>query len=123
MSTQETVNDQPQTAAQAKVLPPRRALGRGLETLLPSRPAREPETSPVRPATDPGKAFEIPLDLIDRNPFQTRTTFDEEKLGELAQSIAATGVVQPIVVRPLAHGRYQLIMGERRLLASRDDHR
>jgi ParB family chromosome partitioning protein len=57
--------------------------------------------------------------LIDRNPFQTRTTFDEEKLMELAQSIAATGVVQPIVVRQLTPGRYQLIMGERRLLASR----
>jgi ParB family chromosome partitioning protein len=63
--------------------------------------------------------LEIPLGQIDRNPFQTRTGIDEAKLNELAQSIAATGVVQPIVVKQLAGGRYQLITGERRLLASR----
>jgi ParB family chromosome partitioning protein len=90
----------------------RRALGKGLETLLPPRPA---------PATaDPGgKPLEIPLGQIDRNPFQTRTSFDESKLDELAASIAASGVVQPIVVKALSAGRYQLIMGERRLLASK----
>jgi ParB family chromosome partitioning protein len=65
-----------------------------------------------------GKPLEIALDRIDRNPNQTRSNFDEEKLGELAQSIAATGVVQPVVVRELAGGRYQLIMGERRWRAS-----
>ena len=55
---------------------------------------------------------------IDRNPFQTRSRFDEVQLAELAASITATGVVQPIVVRPLPHGRFQLIAGERRWLAS-----
>jgi ParB family chromosome partitioning protein len=65
-----------------------------------------------------GKPLEIALDRIDRNPNQTRSNFDAEKLGELAQSIAATGVVQPVVVRELAGGRYQLIMGERRWRAS-----
>ena len=98
--------------------PKRRALGRGLEALLPSRPATPP------PATAPveanGKPLEIQVELIDRNPFQTRKTFDPAKLTELAQSIAATGVVQPITVRPLAAGRYQLINGERRLLASKE---
>src|SRR6202042_2686494 len=66
-----------------------------------------------------GKPLEIPLDQIDRNPYQTRSQFDEAKLSELAQSIAATGVVQPIVVKPLSGGRYQLITGERRWLASK----
>jgi ParB family transcriptional regulator, chromosome partitioning protein len=99
--------------------PKRRALGKGLESLLPSRPA--PATVPVIAAVaEPtGKPLEIPLDHIERNPFQTRTRFDEAQLTELTQSIAASGVVQPIVVRPLSEGRYQLITGERRWLASR----
>jgi ParB family chromosome partitioning protein len=99
--------------------PKRRALGKGLESLLPSRPA--PATVPVITAVaEPtGKPLEIPLDQIERNPFQTRTRFDEAQLTELTQSIAASGVVQPIVVRPLGEGKYQLITGERRWLASR----
>ena len=99
--------------------PKRRALGRGLEALLPSRPATPPPAPAAAPAEITGKPLEILLELIERNPFQTRTSFDPEKLTELAQSIAATGVVQPIIVRPLEGGRYQLINGERRLLASR----
>jgi len=97
----------------AYVDPKRRsALGKGIESLLGPRPqaAAAPEST--------GKPLEIALDRIDRNPNQTRTAFDEEKLAELAQSIAATGVVQPIVVRELPGGRYQLIMGERRWRAS-----
>jgi ParB family transcriptional regulator, chromosome partitioning protein len=66
-----------------------------------------------------GKPLEIVLDHIERNPFQTRTQFDEAKLAELAQSIEASGVVQPIVVKALGENRYQLITGERRWLASR----
>jgi ParB family chromosome partitioning protein len=99
--------------------PKRRALGKGLESLLPSRPA--PATVPAITAVAEltGKPLEIPLDHIERNPFQTRTRFDEAKLTELTQSIAASGVVQPIVVRPLSEGKYQLITGERRWLASR----
>ena len=92
----------------------RKALGRGLESLLPARTAAAP---PVETAT--GKPLEIPLNFIERNPFQTRTQFDQAKLTELAHSIAATGVVQPIVVRALDGGRFQLVTGERRLLASR----
>jgi ParB family transcriptional regulator, chromosome partitioning protein len=99
--------------------PKRRALGKGLESLLPSRPT--PATVPVITAVaEPtGRPLEIPLDHIERNPFQTRTRFDEAQLTELTQSIAASGVVQPIVVRPLSGGKYQLITGERRWLASR----
>jgi ParB family transcriptional regulator, chromosome partitioning protein len=102
--------------------PKRRALGKGLESLLPSRPATPPP-APVTHVESAGKPLEIPLDQIDRNPYQTRTRFDEAALTELAQSITASGVVQPIVVRPLSPNsvppRYQLITGERRWLASR----
>jgi ParB family chromosome partitioning protein len=92
--------------------PRRPALGKGIESLLGPRP----QAAPVADAT--GKPLEIALDRIDRNPHQTRTAFDEAKLAELAQSIAATGVVQPVVVREIPGGRYQLIMGERRWRAS-----
>jgi ParB family chromosome partitioning protein len=98
----------------------RKALGRGLETLLPAArgiqaaiptqatPPHQPEADTVR---------DIPVELIDRNPYQTRTRFDETALNELAESIKASGVVQPITVRPFA-SRFQLVTGERRWLAS-----
>ncbi len=60
---------------------------------------------------------EVDIDLIDPNPFQPRTRFREEGLEELAQSIRSTGVIQPIVVRPVA-ARFQLIAGERRWRAA-----
>ena len=101
----------------------RRALGKGLESLLPS--VRAVAAEPVAVAAAPpeivwGRPLEIALDMIDRNPLQTRTQFDPVKLAELAKSIAATGVVQPVVVKAMPNGRYQLIMGERRWLASFD---
>ena len=93
----------------------RRALGKGLDSLLP-------RVHPVAPApaveTEGGKPREIPVGQIDRNPFQTRSHVDEEQLSELAASITANGVVQPVLVRPLANGRFQLIAGERRWRAS-----
>ena len=101
----------------------RKALGRGLEALLPARPAPVPAIAAVAesPSAEPnGQPLEIPVDRIDRNPYQTRTRFDEVQLAELTASVAATGVIQPIVVRPLRDGRYQLITGERRLMASRN---
>lgn len=62
----------------------------------------------------------IPLDAIDKNPYQTRILFEEDALQDLAYSIKATGVVQPVVVRPAEEeGRYILVLGERRLRASR----
>jgi ParB family transcriptional regulator, chromosome partitioning protein len=103
----------------------RRALGKGLEALLPHRTAPQPvqiNAAAADAATTPsanGTPLELAVDLIDRNPFQTRSQFDEAALEELMTSIAATGVVQPILVRPIADGRYQLIAGERRLMASR----
>lgn len=96
--------------------PKRRALGKGLESLLPRVNAvAEPAATEHAEA---GRPREIPVGEIERSPFQTRTRFDEAQLAELAASIAATGVVQPIVVRPLPHGHFQLIAGERRWLAS-----
>jgi ParB family chromosome partitioning protein len=96
----------------------RRALGKGLESLLPRvspSPVKEMVSEPV---PESGKPREIPVDMIDKNPFQTRSHFDEQQLAELAASIAATGVVQPVLLRPLPNGRFQLIAGERRWLAS-----
>jgi ParB family chromosome partitioning protein len=63
--------------------------------------------------------IEIPLDLIDENPYQTRRTFDESALSELAESIKASGLAQPVVVRTGADGRYLLVLGERRCRASK----
>jgi ParB family transcriptional regulator, chromosome partitioning protein len=96
----------------------RRALGKGLESLLPSRAAAPPAPLPQAEVVETGKPREIPLHHIERNPFQTRKRFDDQQLMELGTSIAATGVVQPILVRPLPGDRYQLIAGERRWLAS-----
>jgi ParB family chromosome partitioning protein len=93
----------------------RRALGKGLDSLLPRA------TTPAAPAAaepEGGRPREIALDQIDRNPFQTRSHVNEEQLAELASSISANGVVQPVLVRPLANGRFQLIAGERRWRAS-----
>ena len=99
------------------IAPPgsRKALGRGLESLLPAtRPAE-----PTGPSNQHSQTIrDLPVSEIDPNPYQTRTTFDEQALNELAASILVNGIVQPIVVRP-ANGRYQLIAGERRWRASK----
>jgi ParB family transcriptional regulator, chromosome partitioning protein len=94
----------------------RRALGRGLDSLLPGRTA----TAAVpMPAPSVGGAQEIAVDLIDPNPYQTRRHMSEESLNELADSIRSSGVVQPVVLRPGPNGRFQLVAGERRWLASK----
>jgi len=98
----------------------RKALGRGLETLLPA--ARGVHSAIPTQATQTQQTAgesvrEIPVELIDRNPYQTRTQFDETALNELAASIKVSGVVQPVTVRPFDL-RFQLVTGERRWLAS-----
>ena len=112
-----------QTATEAPTNTKRRALGKGLESLLPrvqavAEPPVQPSPAAQASAAETGKPREIPVTEIDRSPYQTRSHFDEVQLAELAASIEATGVVQPIVVRPIAGGRFQLIAGERRWLAS-----
>lgn len=82
-------------------------LGKGLDALM------------TKTDDDDRVAFkEIPLGKIQPNPKQPRRDFDEDELDELAESIRAFGVLQPVVVRPLKAGTYELIMGERRLRAS-----
>ena len=100
--------------------PKRRALGKGLDSLLPRTPAPSPSSAPGTTPAEPegGRPREIPIGQIDPNPFQTRSKIYEAELAELAASITANGVVQPILVRPLANGRFQLIAGERRWRAS-----
>ena len=99
----------------------RKALGRGLDSLLPNRPVAPPQSSVATmppQGQGPGPA-EIAIELIDPNPYQTRRHIREESLNELAESIRASGVVQPVVLRPLQGGRFQLVAGERRWLASK----
>jgi ParB family transcriptional regulator, chromosome partitioning protein len=95
----------------------RKALGRGLDSLLPSRPAVTPIAMPAAQAA--GNPQEIPIENIDANPYQTRRRINEQALQELAESIRASGVVQPVVLRSIANGRFQLVAGERRWLASK----
>jgi ParB family chromosome partitioning protein len=95
------------------ILDKRKALGRGLDSLLPGR------TAAAVAAPGAANAQEIALDLIDSNPYQTRSRIKEESLNELADSIRSSGVVQPVVLRPSANGRFQLVAGERRWLASK----
>jgi ParB family transcriptional regulator, chromosome partitioning protein len=92
----------------------RKVLGRGLEALIPSSGA-----ATAQPEAPRGGAIELPVDEIVANPYQPRVHFDDEAIQELAASIRATGVLQPVLVRrnPAAGG-YQLVAGERRLRAS-----
>jgi len=124
MSTQED------TAARGAAAP-RRKLGKGLGALLGEARREEPlvrngqdqasgaaeaDTSVAEPRKN-GLAL-LPVSLIEPHPEQPRRRFDEEALAELAQSIASRGVIQPIIVRPLSNGRYQLVAGERRWRAA-----
>ena len=109
----------------------RGGLGRGLEALIPSNPQDDRPAPPAAsdgeppvqqdsglPADPSAPTFEeISLDRIDPNPRQPREAFDEELLQDLTTSIEAVGVLQPIVVRPTG-GRFQIVMGERRVRAA-----
>ena len=85
------------------------ALGRGLDALISTEDVRTEGSSTIN---------EIDIHLIERNPNQPRREFDEEALQELADSIAEIGIIQPITLRELENGRYQIIAGERRWRAS-----
>ena len=96
----------------------RRALGRGLDAILQS-PETDITSKDISGDFVACAIAEINIDLIETNPFQPRTEFDESALRELAQSIKEQGVIQPVTVRKLGHNKYQLISGERRLRASK----
>jgi len=91
-----------------KIEAPRRALGKGLGALLPTRAPSSPASEP-----GPGDSSSAPIDSIDPNPLQPRRVFQE-----LAQSIRTHGIIQPLVVRRVAD-RYQLVAGERRWRAAK----
>src|ERR1700731_4272391 len=115
----------------------RNALGRGLEALIREpEPAVAPQVTPqvntnqqdqpyatsgsgaaVAPARDGSQTLQIDIDLIEPSPFQPRTTFREVALEELARSIQASGIIQPLLLRPIGN-RYELIAGERRWRAA-----
>jgi ParB family chromosome partitioning protein len=84
----------------------RKALGRGLSALLTDSLAQGDEL------------LEVDIELIEPNPHQPRLNFDEKKLDELAQSIQANGLVQPILLRRMPQGNYQIVAGERRWRAA-----
>ncbi|MEM9703988.1 MAG: ParB N-terminal domain-containing protein, partial [Planctomycetota bacterium] len=91
-----------------------RRLGRGLNALLGGS-RREPSIAAPPEGAEGGA---ISVELIERNPFQPRTDFSEPELKELAESITRHGVLQPLLVREV-DGEYQLIAGERRLMAAK----
>ena len=86
----------------------KRGMGRGLAAILPETPDQAAELR------------RLSVDLIRPNPEQPRTRFDPETISELAHSIETAGVVQPLIVRPLASGQYELVAGERRWRAARE---
>ncbi|MBP2704671.1 ParB/RepB/Spo0J family partition protein [Microbispora sp. RL4-1S] len=106
----------------------RRGLGKGLGALIPTGPSVDPAVVTSAPTEGPtGSALrpvegayfqEIEVTAISPNPRQPREVFDEERLEELAASIKEVGLLQPVVVRAVDGGRYELIMGERRWRAS-----
>jgi len=110
----------PAEAPAARKKPP--ALGRGLGALL-GEVRREEPLVPTAPGAAPAPGTlnglaSLPVSAIEPHPDQPRRIFAEEALDELAASIAARGVIQPVIVRPFGHGRYQLVAGERRWRAA-----
>ena len=99
-------------------------LGRGLSALLDAndttdRTGEKQFTNNIGQQQQGSVILNIPLEQIEVNPFQPRTTFEEESLNDLADSIKVHGVIQPITVRKIENNKYQLIAGERRLRASK----
>jgi len=94
----------------------KRGLGRGLDALLGGSTAATLEEEAVK--VDSRELQHLPLDLIQRGKYQPRRDMDPSALEELANSIKAQGVMQPIVVRPIGGGRFEIIAGERRWRAS-----
>ncbi|MCG8426960.1 MAG: ParB/RepB/Spo0J family partition protein [Chromatiales bacterium] len=95
----------------------KRSLGRGLDALLGGNDKGE-DTAEASSGSSADSVSTLPVDLIERGRYQPRRDFNPESLQELADSIAAQGVVQPIVVRPIGENRYEIIAGERRWRAT-----
>jgi ParB family chromosome partitioning protein len=98
----------------------RNALGKGLGALLSDNDIVNPKSTGLPPIVSKNNSIDsIDINLIETNPYQPRDTFETEALNELAASIKAQGIIQPLTVRKLANNAYQLISGERRLRASK----
>ncbi len=98
----------------------KRALGKGLSALLDNAGYSSQQTYDAEQDLLPvGTVGKVPVDIIEANPFQPRSDFDEEALRDLAASIKEQGVIQPITLRKLEANKLQLISGERRLKAAR----
>jgi ParB family transcriptional regulator, chromosome partitioning protein len=96
---------------------PRKALGKGLHSLLPARPAAAAAPALALPAE--GNITLVSIDQVKANPNQPRREFDPAAMMELTQSIERDGIIQPIIVRRVASGDYEIIAGERRWRAAR----
>jgi len=93
----------------------KKALGRGLGALIPTRPVEPPAPAPA--ATGPGMAM-VAIDQISPNPYQPRKTFNDASIEELARSVKEHGIIQPLVVTKIGDNKYRLIAGERRFRAA-----
>ena len=117
MSNQDQVDNQQRVPAA-----PRRKLGRGLGALMGDMQREEPLVRDAKPGEGAAKQADglanLAVASIEPHPDQPRRYFDEAALDELAASISARGVIQPVIVRPLGGGRYQLVAGERRWRAA-----
>ncbi|MEY2943614.1 MAG: hypothetical protein RLY97_1628, partial [Pseudomonadota bacterium] len=127
MSEEALINASPADSAAPATLLRKKpmALGRGLEALLGESRREAPVTNGVSrgnamdsAASQQSGFASLSIAAIEPHPDQPRRHFDETALDELAASIAARGVIQPVIVRPLANGRYQLVAGERRWRAA-----
>ncbi len=104
----------------------RKGLGRGLDALLGTVPKQAGKTEPLNPADMPvagagpkdGRLMDLPVEFMQRGKYQPRRDMHQEALQELANSIKAQGVMQPIVVRPVGEDKYEIIAGERRWRAT-----
>ena len=97
----------------------RQALGKGIGALIPGTSSRRADPSGHAAEKQPSSPSLIPLASIVANPRQPRSEFDEDRLAELTASIRASGLLQPILVRSLPDGKYELIAGERRTRVAR----
>jgi len=97
---------------------PRRALGKGLHSLLPARTAAAATPTPVPEPIVEGSVQLLPIEQVKANPDQPRRDFDQEALLELAQSVERDGIIQPLLARKTGINEYQIIAGERRWRAA-----
>ncbi|MEO8359939.1 MAG: ParB/RepB/Spo0J family partition protein [Vicinamibacteria bacterium] len=96
----------------------RMALGKGLSALIPQAQPAASASKEAASSSETGTESLVPISLIDANPDQPRTTIRPEALDQLTRSIQESGIVQPILLRAAANGRYQIVAGERRFRAA-----